>query len=203
MTAIAAALATRFDRDIRTVRINLSSADIEEWGKVRRVDSDAGDTMHASTLVPAHDGTRDATFVRVRATSLFVHYPTESYYMQYEMLLDRFARQARRQPEYELRTFYGQLQHIYVVQFKDPRPALGLDEPTTVFLAAIRTCILDNPDSQLQGLDVQFYSKEGGLDVVDITSLQCLVGRIRDRAQWAIIDRSGSLARASYSMEDA
>jgi hypothetical protein len=203
MTAIAAALATRFDRDIRTVRINLSSADIEEWGKVRRVDSDAGDTMHASTLVPAHDGTRDATFVRVRATSLFVHYPTEWYYMQYEMLLDRFARQARRQPEYELRTFYGQLQHIYVVQFKEPRLALGLDEPTTVFLAAIRTCILDNPDTQLQGLDVQFYSKEGGLDVVDITSLQCLVGRIRDRAQWAIIDRSGSLARASYRMEDA
>jgi hypothetical protein len=119
------------------------------------------------------------------------------------MLLDRFARQAQRQPEYELRTFYGQLQHIYVVQFKEPRLALGLNDPTTVFLAAIRTCILDNPDTQLHGLDVQLYSKEGGLDVVDITSLQCLVGRIRDRAQWAIIDRSGSLARASYSMEDA
>ena len=115
------------------------------------------------------------------------------------MLIDKFARQARRQPEYELRTFYGQLQHIYVVQFKEPCPALGLNEPSTVFLAAIRTCILDDPDAQLQGLDIHFYSAEGSLHVVDVTSLQCLVGRIKDRGRWAIIDRSGSLARASYT----
>jgi hypothetical protein len=115
------------------------------------------------------------------------------------MLVDKFTRQARRQPEYELWIFYGQLQHIYVVQFKEPRPALGLNEPSTVFLAAIRTCILDAPDAQLQGLNIHFYSTEGGVHVVDVTSLQCLVGRIRDRSRWVIIDRSGSLVRASYT----
>jgi hypothetical protein len=66
MTAIAAALATRFDRDIHSIRHDLREAVVEEWGKVRRVDSDAGDTMHASALVPARDGTRDSTYVRVR-----------------------------------------------------------------------------------------------------------------------------------------
>jgi hypothetical protein len=114
------------------------------------------------------------------------------------MLVDKFARQARRQPEYELQTFYGQLQHIYTIQFKEPCPALGLNEPSTVLLAAIRTCTLDTPDAQLQGLDIHFYSTEGGLHVIDITSLQCLIGRIKDRNRWAIIDRSGSLARALY-----
>jgi hypothetical protein len=78
ITTIAATLATRFDRDVRTVRISLSFAEIEEWGKVRRVDSDAGDTMHASTLVPARDDTRDATYVRVRVIPLFTHSSAES-----------------------------------------------------------------------------------------------------------------------------
>jgi hypothetical protein len=65
-------------------------------------------------------------------------------------------------------------------------------------LAVIRTCVIDNTDPQLLGLDIRFTSNEGALDVVDITNLQCLVGRIRDRDKWAIIDRSGNLARALY-----
>jgi hypothetical protein len=114
------------------------------------------------------------------------------------MLVDKYARQARRRPEYELQTFYGQLQHIYVVQFKAGCTELGLSDATTIFLAAIRTCSLDNPDPQLRVLDMHLYSSDGPVHVVDVTSMQCLVGRILDRAKWAIIDRSGSLARALY-----
>jgi hypothetical protein len=66
MTAIAGALATRFDASLGLVRQHLVHADIEEWGKVRRIDSDAGDTMQASSLRVARDDTRDATHVRVR-----------------------------------------------------------------------------------------------------------------------------------------
>jgi hypothetical protein len=118
--------------------------------------------------------------------------------IQYEMLVDKYARQARRQPEYKLQTFYGQLQHIYVIRFKTPYSDSNLGGVSTIFLAAIRSCTLDTPEHQLQPLDIHFYSSEGPLHVIDITSLQCLVGRIRDRNQWAIIDRSGSLARALY-----
>jgi len=32
---------------------------------------------------------------------------------------------------------------------------------------------------------------------VDVSSIQCLVGRVKDGNQWAIVDRSGSLARAA------
>ena len=65
MTAIASALATRFDAGVRLVRQHLECAEIEQWGKVRRIDSDAGDTMHASSLRIPRDDTRDATYVRV------------------------------------------------------------------------------------------------------------------------------------------
>ena len=114
------------------------------------------------------------------------------------MIVDKYARQARRRPEYKLQTFYGQLQHIYLIQFPNPCEELGLDQASTIILASIRTCILDDPVPQLECLDIKYYSAEGATHVIDITSLQCLVGRIRDRNRWAIIDRSGSLARALY-----
>jgi hypothetical protein len=69
ITSIAGALATRFDTDVATVKLYLRNVEIEEWGKVRRVDSDAGDTMHASTVVVTRDDSRDATYVRVRSIS--------------------------------------------------------------------------------------------------------------------------------------
>jgi hypothetical protein len=114
------------------------------------------------------------------------------------MLVDRFARQRSHRPEYELQTFYGQLQHIYVICFPEACKDLGLSNPTTIILAAIKTCILDVVDPQFQSLDIRLCSGEGALHVIDVTSLQCLVGRIRDRDMWAIIDRSGQLARALY-----
>jgi hypothetical protein len=66
INGIAAALSTRFNKPIATIRPHLSAAVVEEWGKVRRVDSDAGDTMSASSMGVTRDDTRDATFVRVR-----------------------------------------------------------------------------------------------------------------------------------------
>lgn len=118
------------------------------------------------------------------------------------MLVDIHARQKRRVPKYELQTFYGQLQHIFVVKFSDACADLGLDEPTTVILAAIRNCLLEPNDARLQRLDVHFYSKTGALNLVDIVSIQSLVGRIKDGQRWAIIDRSGALARAAYDGDE-
>ena len=118
------------------------------------------------------------------------------------MFIDKYAHQPRRRPEYELQTFYGQLQHIYAIRFKSESGDIGLENGTVIILAALKTCILDQPDSQLRNLDVRFYSVEGAVHVIDITSVQCLVGRIRDRNRWAIVDRSGSLARAVAEVSD-
>lgn len=56
---------------------------------------------------------------------------------------------------------------------------------------------------ELAGLDIHFYSRTGALDVIDITSVQSLIGRVKDtNDDWAIIDRSGALARAQWLGEE-
>ena len=65
ISGIAVALATRFGVSVTTVRPYLNAASVEEWGKIRRVDSDAGDTMCASAWAPVRDDLRDPTYVRV------------------------------------------------------------------------------------------------------------------------------------------
>lgn len=75
---------------------------------------------------------------------------------------------------------------------------------TTVFLAAVRMCILDDNIPALRGLDIQFYSKlSTKLDVIDIKNVQALVGMVPvGPSSWAIIDRSGSLAQAIWWEDD-
>jgi hypothetical protein len=118
------------------------------------------------------------------------------------MLVDFHARKRRREPEYVLQTFYGQLHHLFSIDFALACPDLGLDGPTTIILAAIRTCILDDNESDFNGLDIRHYSKHGALHFLDIKNVQCLVGRVKDGNGWALVDRSGTLARAVFADED-
>jgi hypothetical protein len=69
-------------------------------------------------------------------------------------------------------------------------------------MAAIRTCILNYTNSALaENLDIHAYTKLGVLHIVDVMSVQCLAARVKDDAQWFILDRSGTLARAVH-LED-
>ncbi|KAF8801556.1 hypothetical protein BYT27DRAFT_7174014 [Phlegmacium glaucopus] len=157
-------------------------AEIVDWGKVKHVDSEEGDTMYASALCTLLHDSREASFVR------------------YEILVDKYAGKRHMKPEYIAKTSYGELEHIYSVKISDAAAlgTLSLKQDVVVF-ATIRTCVLDPTPSDFGPLDIHLYSKMGSLDVVDITTIQCLVGRVRDRGNtWALIDRSGSLARAIY-----
>jgi len=120
--------------------------------------------------------------------------------LQYEVLIDKHARNRYMKPEYIEETSYGELERIYSVKVNDPATlnALFLEQDVVVF-AAIHTCVLDPTPSDLRPLDIHLYSKMGPLDIVDITTIQCLVGRVKDRGNtWALIDHSGTLARAIY-----
>jgi hypothetical protein len=107
--------------------------------------------------------------------------------LKYESLIDRYARQLHRLPDYQIKTDFGQLRHIIVVHLP-PIPALKLAKPATIFLAAIKQCDIESFNS----LHTQYYSKFGPLEVVDMTCVQCLVGRVQAGQRWAIIDRKGS-----------
>jgi hypothetical protein len=101
----------------------------------------------------------------------------------------------------ELRTFYGQLQHIIVVCLAKSC-SLSIKKSETIFLAAIQVCV--EPTAALNGLDLYYYSKMGRVKVVDLTCVQCVVGRVKDpdtSSGWVVVDRSGSLARAVFNQE--
>lgn len=71
IVTIAAALSTRSGAKMSQVNAALKTAHIEEWGKVRRVDSDEGDTMRACSLGTIAEDSRDATYVRVCNFQIF------------------------------------------------------------------------------------------------------------------------------------
>ena len=50
-------------------------------------------------------------------------------------------------------------------------------------------------------LNIPYYTeptKPVALRAVDMNTVMCLVGRIKDRGRWAIVDRSGDMARAEF-----
>ena len=42
--------------------------------------------------------------------------------------------------------------------------------------------------------DIYYYEEFGADEVVDLETIQCVVGRIKDRGKWALIDRSDRVA---------
>ncbi|KAI0645014.1 hypothetical protein C8Q79DRAFT_911885 [Trametes meyenii] len=171
---IIGAFITRFSSTASSTRNALKNAVFEEWGRIKIMPD--GDTVRASMLTGAAS-TRDACFV------------------QYEALVDLNARSRNAAIQLIPRTFYGQLQQILVIDCP-PIPNSTYSDRAPLIFAVIRTCDIseDHPV-----LDIHYYAKESTLDVVDVTTVQCLVGRLRDRGRWAIIDRSGSLSRALYA----
>ena len=112
---------------------------------------------------------------------------SDHYFIQYTQLVDQYARQKRRLPEFELQNFFGQLQRILVIDIP-PTPRLNIAVPTTIILALIKnvkTTLTDN---------IYYYKVFGVDEVVDLTTVQCVVGRVWDRDEWAIIDRSDDVA---------
>lgn len=97
-------------------------------------------------------------------------------------------------------THYGKLEHIITITFPETHESLHPLGPANSIFALIHRCILKEDDPQLSGLDIHFFSKEKqSFDVIDITWVQCLVGRVKAGGNnWAIIDRSGKLAQAVY-----
>ena len=114
------------------------------------------------------------------------------------MFVDKNTRHARKPVVLESRVFFGQVQNIFVIKIH-ASPALELEETTTLILAAVRTCA--NP--QMKGENnIYYYSREGPLEVVDMNCVQCLVGRVKDGNEWAIVDRSNGSARPVFSKGD-
>ncbi|KAF5370298.1 hypothetical protein D9758_006954 [Tetrapyrgos nigripes] len=152
---------------------------VTRWATVR-INFEGGDTIRAASILPYAEDRRDATFVR------------------FDALIDQNARVRNVDIEEQRAVFFGRLQHLFVVDFP-AAPTLGLEEPTTFILAGIERCDVLFKDQ----MGFSYYANLKPLEVLDITTVQCLVGRvIAGPTQWAIIDRSGTLERSYYAPPD-
>ena len=112
---------------------------------------------------------------------------SEQSLLQYTQLVDRHAHCMRKTPDFKEQNFFGQLGHILVLELPSAQK-LRLAKPTTVIIAVIR-------EVKAKLKDGIYYYKEFGLDeAVDLEMIQCVVGRIQDRGEWALIDQSDSVA---------
>ncbi|TFK58699.1 hypothetical protein BDN72DRAFT_781697 [Pluteus cervinus] len=172
---IVVSLATRYNVSMAKSRKHFSIKNLQLFGRVERLDG--GDIMTASLVKKSTaEDRRDASFVR------------------YEQLVDKNARRRNAPVDLTPETFYGQLQYLFVVEVPATRD-LGLASPETLILACIHTCDVEAENS----LDMHYYKKQGRVEVVDVTTVQCLVGRVKvDKKWWAIIDRSGGMARPEF-----
>ena len=193
LESVIGALATRFGKTAAFIRSTLPEH-AELWHRIKILPD--GDIIRADGSYKKRRDTRNASFVRVSATLLCVLIML-SHPNQYNTIVDKNARFPRRPVVNELRSFFGQLQYIIVLRLPASRP-LGLQEPTPVALVAIRSCPIIKSHAEL---DIHYYTNEGGVDVLDVTCVQCVVGRVKDGRGWGIIDRSGSLLRAIFAAE--
>ena len=114
------------------------------------------------------------------------------------MLVDRNAHYAKRRIILDSQIFFRQLQHIFIVSLPASL-ALGLKIRTTIILAAVHTCF--NPRIQSDN-GMHYYSREGHLEVVNMECVKCLVGRVKDGKEWAIVDCSGDCARLVFNASE-
>jgi hypothetical protein len=123
--------------------------------------------------------------------------------LQYQLLVDVHTHAKKRTPEFEPRNFFGQLLHIFVVDIPEPLQRLQRDneveapgeedadsQQTQWIYAVIRSVKIIETDS----FGINYYEEMGEKEIVDLEMVQCVVGRIRDRDRWAIVDRSRSSA---------
>ncbi|THU79744.1 hypothetical protein K435DRAFT_697155 [Dendrothele bispora CBS 962.96] len=161
-------------------------AQIQEWGKLQCIDTDAGDTMQSSTLCTSNEDSRDASYV------------------WYTLLVDQNERHKRLEDVPVKQILFGQLEHLYLIRFNTSCRPLGFNSPTTIILASIRTCDVSATET-IPGLDIHFYSRLQGIRVTDVQNIQGLVGQVpcsTGNYPWAIIDQNGMLPGPVYIDED-
>jgi hypothetical protein len=102
---------------------------------------------------------------------------------------------------YKPQDFYGQLRNLVVVNLPKSQE-LHLTEPTVLVLAVIQSLKVDTVPDATGALHYKNSAAAlGALEVVDLTTVQCSIGRVLDRESWVIIDRSGPFAQASFDLD--
>ena len=103
------------------------------------------------------------------------------------------------EPNYKPQDFYGQLQNILIIQIPASQ-GLKTTEAETLLLAIIQSfkinCV---PDAAGTLHYKDSAAGLGHLEVVDLATTQCCIGRVLDCGSWVTIGQSGPPAQASFT----
>ncbi|KAG8829169.1 hypothetical protein FRC17_007018 [Serendipita sp. 399] len=168
---VVAAIGTKYDVPSKSIQ-DIIPQRIACWSRLHRIGG--GDLFRVASAVKRTSGQyRDNSYVR------------------YALYVDVYARQQRREPAFELRTYFGCLEDIYEVSLP-PQPPFDT-KPMVLLLALIRPC----DATFIPQMNAHIYRTYKPLEVVDIQTIESVVGRVPYGNGWAIVDRSGELARAT------
>ncbi|KAF8874341.1 hypothetical protein BD779DRAFT_1476550 [Infundibulicybe gibba] len=169
---IASHLVTRYSTTV-AIALKFIPNVISEWGRLKLLDG--GDLIGSCGL--SHDTTR-------RRDKSFVKYTLE---------VDRNMCYRNRPVDFEKRSYYGQVIHFLVLSLPSTCPFVPADptctagRPSSLILAAITPI---KPMTQsANGLRMPSYTELGPIEVVDASTIDCVVGRVKDRHTWTIIER--------------
>jgi hypothetical protein len=162
----------------RTTIENKLPTVMTSWGKVRI--KDGGDAMRSSSASGSDQSSeRNSSFVRV-SHLLPMLSPRLIVISQYELIV-------RDADDASLRTiFYGQLQRILEYDVPDDN-CFGAFRGTKRLLAVIMPCATNGKDATKE---LTSYSRTTGEIVTDLRAIEAVVGRVKSRKKWWIIDRT-------------
>ncbi|KAF8597325.1 hypothetical protein BDV93DRAFT_453158 [Ceratobasidium sp. AG-I] len=164
-------LVTRFGITPDEARAHIPKT-VPQWGRIQIVGG--GDLIQARGAHTARQDGRDASYIR------------------YEMLVRAPGTAANRIPTSTLRSFYGQLRHVFAFEMKRKTPGNPSAEDKLLLLAQVQEAPVE--EDKAFETPVYHYKNLGAHEVVDASTIMCVVGRVHDRKYWYIIDRSGPFA---------
>ena len=112
--------------------------------------------------------------------------------LQYQLAVDKFAHIPRRAPEFELQDFFRQILRFVIVNI--PHSPIHNIKGDSFIYAFINQVKISEPATNQSRIN--YYEDLGPTEFVDLNQVNCVVGRIKDRSKWSIIDRSKLLAQA-------
>ena len=108
---------------------------------------------------------------------------------QYQLTINRYARQQNWAPEFELQDFFGQILHFLIINIPF-LPEHSIEAESFIY-AAIHEVRISEPATD--HCRMNYYQHMGPMVLVDLDQVKCVVRCIWDHNKWAIIDWTESL----------
>jgi hypothetical protein len=165
---------------------------VTRWGKVRI--ANGGDKIRAGCAVSRTQAQsfRDSSFVCVSEPTVIMKM-VYSLNPQYTLIVSD-TRRGQPIPTQRRQVFYGRLECIIDTVLPHTE-TFNIQSSTRYLLAVIQPCSTRGRDATRE---LTTYAETTTPVVIDLRTIECVVGRVRRGNEWGIVDRSGDFARTVF-----